>query len=537
MTIPHEIASCIFSYLSFEERIRLTAVCKQWQHLLLDAPEMWNSISHEQMISIADTLTPYRHYIRPSYVRSLTLLKPWVEPDEEDDEDFIREIKNASLEEDVMFLEHCTHIQQIHIDSSYWSRSWMNKLYTMAHASLVNLTIQCSDQDIASRVLHLGSILEQFPLLERLSLTCPILFQHLQEPRIALWDTDHQGTHDRLVDLHIDLYGNKNTWFLPLEHAVMHFPQLRRLSIHPRDYDEPSRIIQALMDYCIYIDTISIFVESANDPLYADVSQHPFSMIKSHYQQHHQDLRHLFLQDTAAHPHVVGPIIYKHSSTLETLALRTSDTNIHQLLTSISHVTMPQLRAMRLLNQSLSYEPSISYADVYHAYELCTLFARHPHLERLAVLDNPSFTDSPLRALCYHHLSCLELQRCDISQKALFQFLSTNGGGGGARSCLSKLVLIDISGVTDEILDLIKQLPNLNHVTILKNRISFSAVVSFLEEEKRALDTNQRKRYDFMGLECTKNLGYETDSSYTTEDILAMLDLVATIWHFQYQEQ
>ena len=90
----------------------MTAVCKQWQHLLLDSPEMWNSISHEQMISIADTLTPYRHYIRPSYVRSLTLLKPWVEPDEEDDEDFIREIKNASLEEDVMFLEHCTHIQQ-----------------------------------------------------------------------------------------------------------------------------------------------------------------------------------------------------------------------------------------------------------------------------------------------------------------------------------------------------------------------------------------------------------------------------------------
>lgn len=64
------------------------------------------------MLSIAETLTPYRQYIRPSYVRSLTLLKPWVEPDEDDDEDFIREIKNASLEEDVMFLEHCTHIQQ-----------------------------------------------------------------------------------------------------------------------------------------------------------------------------------------------------------------------------------------------------------------------------------------------------------------------------------------------------------------------------------------------------------------------------------------
>lgn len=112
MTIPHEIVNCIFSYLSFEERIRLTSVCKQWQHLLLDSPEMWNSISHEQMISIAETLTPYRRYIRPSYVRSLTLLKPWVEPDEDDDEDFIREIKNASLEEDVMFLEHCTHIQQ-----------------------------------------------------------------------------------------------------------------------------------------------------------------------------------------------------------------------------------------------------------------------------------------------------------------------------------------------------------------------------------------------------------------------------------------
>lgn len=112
MAIPHEIVNCIFSYLSFEERIRLTSVCKQWQHLLLDSPEMWNSISHEQMISIAETLTPYRRYIRPSYVRSLTLLKPWVEPDEDDDEDFIREIKNASLEEDVMFLEHCTHIQQ-----------------------------------------------------------------------------------------------------------------------------------------------------------------------------------------------------------------------------------------------------------------------------------------------------------------------------------------------------------------------------------------------------------------------------------------
>lgn len=111
-TIPHEIVHCIFSYLSLEERIQLTAVCKSWQHLLLDSPEMWNSISHEQMLSIAETLTPYRQYIRPSYVRSLTLLKPWVEPDEDDDEDFIREIKNASLEEDVMFLEHCTHIQQ-----------------------------------------------------------------------------------------------------------------------------------------------------------------------------------------------------------------------------------------------------------------------------------------------------------------------------------------------------------------------------------------------------------------------------------------
>lgn len=412
----------------------------------------------------------------------------------------------------------------------------MSKLYTMAHTSLVNLTIQCSDQDIASGVLHLGSILEQFPLLEHLSLTCPILFQHSHQPRIALWDTNYEGTHDRLVDLHIDLYGNKNNWYLPLEHAVMHFPQLRRLSIHPRDYDEPSRIIQALMEHCIYIDTISVFVESAEDPLHYDVSRHP-SIIKTPYHQHHhhhQDLRHLFLQDTAAHHRIVSPIIYKHNSTLETLALRTSHTSIHSLLNSVSDITMPHLRIVRLLNQQRSYEQPISYLDdIIDNVVLYTFFARHPDLERVAVLDNPCFTGDVLRALYHHHLCSLELQRCDITRKALSQFFSTCG----PRSSLSKLALIDIPGVTDEILELIKQLPNLRHVTLLKNKISFSAVVSFLEDGYGASNANKRKRYDFLGLECTKSLGYETASTYTTEDILAMLDMTATIWHFQYQEQ
>lgn len=409
----------------------------------------------------------------------------------------------------------------------------MNKLYRMTHASLVNLTIHCSDQHIANRVLHLGSVLNQFPLLEHLSLTCPILYQYSQQPRMALWDTTFEGTHERLVDLHIDLYGNKYNWYLPLELAVMHLPHLRRLSIHPRDYDEPSRIIQALMEYCAYIDTISVFVESADDPLHYDVSRHP-STIKSryHYQQqhhHHQDLRHLFLQDTAAHSHIVSPIIHKHSSTLETLALRASHTSIHRLLTSVSDVTMPRLRTVRLLNQQLSFEQP----DIYDTVGLYTLFARHPDLERVAVLDNPCFTNDALQVLCNHHLCSLELQCCDISQMALSQFFSACG----ARSTLSKLVLIDIAGVTDNILDLVKQLPNLKHVTLLKNKISFSAVVSFLEDGNGASDANKGKRYDYMGLECTKSLGQETATSYTTEDILAMLDRVATVWHFQYQEQ